>query len=167
MLQTRTVPLSRAAATTLPFGSKATLVMLTRLRYKSLIRGTGSGRYDMHNLLWRFALEKLDEKTALEQAARRRHRDYFLTLVGERSAVLHGEAPQAALAEIRRDLDNVRQAWHWSVDNGHFASLSESGCVAGLARFYLSGAYSSPSIIHQALRAAWPLALGPNRGYNV
>jgi predicted ATPase/DNA-binding SARP family transcriptional activator len=121
----------------------ATPLMLTRLRYKSLIRGAGRGRYDMHNLLWRFALEKLGEEPALEQGARRRHRDYFLTFVSERASALVGEAPQAALAEIRQDLDNVRQAWQWSVDNGHFAALDEGGRLAGLARFYLSSGLSA------------------------
>jgi tetratricopeptide (TPR) repeat protein len=66
-----------------------------------------------------------------------------LSFVGECTSALQGEAPQATLAEIRQDLDNVRQAWHWSVDNGHFAALNGGGCLAGLARFYLSSGLSA------------------------
>lgn len=116
----------------------ATSLLLTRLGHKSLIRGVGNGRYDLHSLLRRFSLEKLQENSLQAHAAQQRHSDYYLHFVAQHSAALHGEAPQLALTEIRQELDNVRQAWQWSVDNGHFDSLIEGNCVAGLIRFYLA-----------------------------
>ena len=74
----------------------ATPITLTRLRYKSLAQGAGSGRYDIHGLLGRLALEKLGATPGLEAGARRRHSDYFLTYVGQRATALQGETPQVA-----------------------------------------------------------------------
>jgi predicted ATPase/DNA-binding SARP family transcriptional activator len=132
----------------------ATPITLTRLRYKSLIRGTGGSRYDMHELLERFAVEKLGEQPGLEKEARQRHSDYFLTYVGQRTAALGDQEPQATLADIEQDLDNVRQALGWAVDKRQFASLSRSGCLTGLARFYaLSGLYAEGEcIFEEAIR---------------
>lgn len=118
----------------------ASRLALTRLVYKSLVREAGSERYDMHNLLRHFALEKLNEKPQLAQATRRRHSVYFLTFVGKRSDALHGASPRLALTEIQRDLENIRQAWQWYLDSGDFAILGQSDCLAGLSRFFqLSG----------------------------
>jgi predicted ATPase/DNA-binding SARP family transcriptional activator len=131
--------------------AEATPITLTRLRYKSLVRGARGGRYTMHQLLRRFALERLREKPEMEEGARQRHSHYFLAYIGGRTEALHGEEPQAALAEIRNDLDNVRQAWDWAVDRGRFASLRESGCIPGLARFHaMSGLYAEGERLFEA-----------------
>jgi predicted ATPase len=95
-----------------------TPIVLTRLRYKSLVRGAGGSRYHMHQLLQRFALERLSHKPELENETRQRHSDYFLAYVGQHAEALRGEELQSALAEIGADLDNVRQAWDWAVEEG-------------------------------------------------
>jgi predicted ATPase/DNA-binding SARP family transcriptional activator/Flp pilus assembly protein TadD len=132
----------------------ATPIILTRLRYKSLIRGAGGGRYDMHQLLWRFAVEKLCDEPELEYGARRRHSDYFLSYVGSRTQALHGEEPRATLAEIGADLENVRQAWGWAVETGRFVALRESQAISGLARFYsMRGLYAEGErVFEEAVR---------------
>jgi predicted ATPase/DNA-binding SARP family transcriptional activator len=120
----------------------ATPIFLTGLRHKSLIRGAGSGRYSVHELLRQFALEKLAEQSDALARAYLRHSNYYLSFVGQRRDALYGKRPHDAVAEIRRELDNVVQAWRWSVEYGRFADLVESGCLAGLARFYeMTGLY--------------------------
>ena len=87
---------------------------------------------------------------------------------------LVGEADNPRLVAPRSGTDYTDKMSSWA--RGRLEALADvplHGFVfkkdspQPLARFYLSGAYSSPSIIHQALRAAWALALGPNRGYSV
>jgi predicted ATPase/DNA-binding SARP family transcriptional activator len=123
---------------------------LTGLRYKSLIQSTGGSRYDMHPLLRHFALEKLSHKPELENGAKQRHSAFFLAYVGGRAERLHGAEPHRALEEIGADLDNVRQAWDWAVENGRTPSLHESGCIPGLARFYaMSGLYAEGQAVFE------------------
>ena len=116
----------------------ATPLLLARLGHKSLVREVGNGRYDLHSLLRRFSLEKLQENSTQAQSTQQRHSDYYLNFVAQHSIALHGEAPQLALTEIRQELDNVRQAWQWSIDNNHFTPIIEGNCLVGLIRFYLS-----------------------------
>lgn len=116
----------------------ATSLVLARLGHKSLVRGGGNGRYDLHSLLRRFLLEKLQENSAQAEATHQRHSDYYLNFVTQRSAALYGEAPQLPLTEIRQELENIRQAWQWSVDNNHLIPLLEGNGLAGLIRFYLA-----------------------------
>ena len=116
----------------------ATPLLLARLGHKSLVRGVENGRYDLHSLLRRFSLEKLAENSTQAQAAQQRHSDYYLNFVTQRSLSLHGDAPQLALTEIRQELENVRQAWQWSIDNAHFTPIVEGNFLASLIRFYLS-----------------------------
>jgi predicted ATPase len=132
----------------------ASLVTLTRLSYKSLIRTAGSDRYDMHTLVWQFAREKLHDQAALEQTTRQHHGDYFLTLVGTRSDALHGATPHLAMTDIRRDLDNIRQAWQWCLDRGDVAALWTSGCLVGLSRFFQASGLSAEGerLFRQALQ---------------
>jgi predicted ATPase/DNA-binding SARP family transcriptional activator len=120
----------------------ATPISLTRLRYKSLIRGAGGRRYEMHPLVRQYALERLAERAEATTQARERHSAFFLRFIGQQTQLLYGEEPYVGVAQMRRDLDNVRQAWNWAVENDRFADLSASGCLAGLARFYaLAGMY--------------------------
>ena len=87
---------------------------------------------------------------------------------------LVGERENPRLIAPRSGTDHTEAMIAWA--RKRVAELASAGLhgfvfkkdwLQPLARFYLSGAYSSPSIIHQALRAAWALALGPNREYHV
>lgn len=124
----------------------ATIVDLTALVAKSLLRRASSDRYEMHELLRQFAAEKLarpsgrpasDEEfaEAPETEILNRHSDYYLGFVAAREAALQGRRPQEAQAEIQHDLDNIRQAWQWAVSRSRFTALEQA--VEGLSVFYL------------------------------
>lgn len=115
----------------------ATPAMLLRLVGKSLVQGS-AGRYEVHELLRQFAHEQLglaQERAAVEL----RHGQFYLAFVAERERRLFRDQPAQAAAEIRHELDNIRQAWRWAALHGRFGELGRSAC--SLALFYrLSGA---------------------------
>ena len=113
----------------------ATLVTLTRLRYKSLVRSAGSGRYELHELLRQFAAENLAERAAEAMDTRAGHSRFYLDTLRQHTAALHGETPRAAQGHLRPDLDNVRQAWKWAVEHDDWRAIGAS--LSGLASFYL------------------------------
>lgn len=128
--------------------ASATIVDLTALVAKSLLRRTTAGRYELHELLRQFAAGKLahpagrpafDEQPAgepeIETEILNRHGDYYLGFVAAREAALRGRRPREAQAEIQHDLDNIRQAWQWAVSHVRFTALEQA--VEGLSVFYL------------------------------
>src|SRR5262249_357065 len=107
----------------------ASLRVLTRLMHKSLLRwseaGGIGGRFDIHELLRQFAAEQLDasgERAAVEA----RHGEYYLHFVAERERRLARNQPREAAAEIRAEIDNVRQAWIWAASQAQAAVLEDS-----------------------------------------
>jgi predicted ATPase/DNA-binding SARP family transcriptional activator len=115
--------------------ARANPVTLTRLRYKSLVRSAGSGRYELHELLRQFAAEKLAEQAAEELDTRAGHSRFYLDTLRQHTAALHGETPRAAQVHLRPDLDNVRQAWKWAVEHDDWRAIGAS--LTSLAIFYL------------------------------
>ena len=125
--------------------ARAGLPILVNLVDKSLLRLTPSGRYQVHELLRQFAAEKLLAGTGPVETPNRRQPEsalavwqrysiYYLRLAGQREASLRGITPQPALAELRADLDNIRQAWQWAVIAAQIEEIE--GAIGGLARFY-------------------------------
>lgn len=94
----------------------------------SLVRFSG-GRYSLHELLRQFAEEKL----AVPAPIRRRHRDYYLGFVRQRSDRLIRQDLVQASAEIGQEWENIQQAWMWAVDEHDVPGLA--GTLAGLSHY--------------------------------
>ncbi|MCL4296543.1 MAG: tetratricopeptide repeat protein [Anaerolineae bacterium] len=120
----------------------ASLPTLASLADKSLLRLSSTGRYEIHELLRQFAAEKLLDHEDGAWAARpstvqtvwERYSSYYLKLLGQYEARLCGQRPQQAVAVLRSEVDNIRQAWHWAVVNACLADLNDS--LGALAMFY-------------------------------
>jgi predicted ATPase/DNA-binding SARP family transcriptional activator len=106
--------------------------LLSRLVRKSLVRLGSKGRYEMHELVRQLAAERLDARAAKQTHAR--HSAYYLAFVAARERRLTAEEPRAAAAEIRTELDNVRQAWTWALAHARFDDFERS--ANGLYQFY-------------------------------
>jgi len=110
--------------------------LLTILIEKSMLRRSDGQRYDLHELLRQFALERLAAVGA--QPVRERHSRYYLGLVARVAPSLSGREPQVAARELQPELGNLREAWRYAVAQGLYAELA--GGVAGLGRWHvLSG----------------------------
>ena len=110
------------------------LADLTTLVSKSLLGCTAAGRYQMHEFLRQFALEKLAQSPADSTATRDRHCAYYTTALGEWAAALQGPRQQAALAEIEAEIENARVAWSWAAERRQTERLDRA--LEGLCRFY-------------------------------
>lgn len=116
----------------------ASLLMLATLTEKALVRvmqeGAGHNRYQMHELLRQFVAEKLVTLSEENTALRVRHSNFYLHFLRRHAPQLGGEAQQTALYAIGVEIDNVRAAWQWAVDQQAMASLQEA--VDPLYNFY-------------------------------
>ncbi len=101
----------------------ATLSVLSALVTKSLIRRSGAGRYDMHELIRQFAASKLANDAEKMQAAQERHSLYYLGLLEEQGVRLQSHQQKEAVAELTGDMDNIRMAWDWSITTREFIRL--------------------------------------------
>ncbi len=93
---------------------------LARLQMKSLVRRSGSDRFDLHPLVRQFALSKLDDVAA----ARTAHAIYFAGLLDYLRPTMAGSPDQmTAVAAADEVVDDLRAAATWFASN-----LTVDGC---------------------------------------
>lgn len=104
----------------------ATLSILSMLVTKSLIRRSGSKRYDQHEVLRQFVYERLQEDTQGEISVRNQHCVFFTTLLEQIESRLKSADQNSALALLDLEVDNLRLAWDWAVVRGNMSALQKS-----------------------------------------
>jgi predicted ATPase len=98
--------------------AEATLSVLSTLVTKSLIRRSGAGRYDLHELIRQFAASNLAKDPEEMRTAQERHSLYYLGLLEEQGIRL--QSHQQKQSELTADMDNIA-AWDWVANHGSFA----------------------------------------------
>ncbi len=104
--------------------------LFANLVHKSLLVYDQAGdRYDLHELLHRFATAKLTLDESQERSVRQSHCIYYCSFLQDRKAAFKGAQQQAALVEAEVDVKNIRLAWHWAVAqrDGHCIALALDG----------------------------------------
>ncbi|MCI0396916.1 MAG: tetratricopeptide repeat protein [Chloroflexi bacterium] len=134
----------------------ATPAQLATLAEKSFLRPAGSrgqenSRYEIPVFFKRFIQEKakaLDEyqREAAEMEARNRHCDYFVAFLKEREARLKDDRQIEAVAEITREIENVRAAWNWATSQAREVAIGQA--LDSLYYFY-----ELRSWFHEGVRA--------------
>jgi predicted ATPase len=104
----------------------ATLSTLSTLVTKSLIRRSGAGRYDLHDLIRQFAAEQFAGRPDDQTATQARHGSYYLTYFGQADGRLRSSAQRETLAELTAEMDNFRAAWDWAVAHGEFELIEQT-----------------------------------------
>ena len=98
-------------------GAGASLRGLSQLVDKALLRrDPKSGRYSIHELLRQYSEEQLKLSSEEELSAHESHAIYCADLMRRCAANLHGPRARNVLVEIAADLDNIRVAWDYWVD---------------------------------------------------
>ncbi|MCA9903927.1 MAG: AAA family ATPase, partial [Anaerolineae bacterium] len=121
----------------------ASIQLLSALVDKSLVQVHHPGRYDVHELLRQYGEEKLalvpEQRHPLNDA----YAAYFADLLHTRwNPLTHGQQ-QETLAELVDDIENIRSAWRYNVQQGDVAALKKSinslWFVFDLRGWYLQG----------------------------
>jgi tetratricopeptide (TPR) repeat protein len=115
----------------------ASLPVLLGLLSKSLLRRDAAGRYDMHELVRQFAAEKLageDRAVASQQ-----HAHFYLALVKQAEPELHGADQVAWRQRLEHELDNLRTALTWAIENQESEICLE--LAIGLGWFWFIGGH--------------------------
>jgi predicted ATPase/Tfp pilus assembly protein PilF/predicted amidohydrolase len=112
----------------------ASLLAVSGLVDKSLLRWDPAGRYEMHNLLRQYAGQKLCADAALESQTKHAHSAYYARYLQDRERALWGAEQGEVLQEIGEEIENVRQAWAWAVGHGCWSDIGAS--LSSLCRFY-------------------------------
>ncbi len=102
------------------------LPLLTALVDKSLLRRSPAGRYDMLEVLRQYAADKLLRAPAEEAQARERHCRFYTRFLQQRENAIRGAQQKAALEEIGTEIENVRAAWSWAIEQGREAEIGQS-----------------------------------------
>lgn len=93
----------------------APVAMLAALVDKSLLRVSGTGRFERHPLLLQYTQEKLAEQPE-EQDFHRRHAGYFLALAQSAEPHLIHERQLVYLENLEAELGNLQAAFDWLLD---------------------------------------------------
>ena len=116
----------------------ATLPLLSALVTKSLIRRSGTGRYDLHELIRQYALEQLAGQPSFRKETQARHGRYFLTFLAQEDVRLRDSRQRESIVDLMTDIDNIRSALEWALTQDEF-SLIESTLRAYLILFESMG----------------------------
>ncbi|MCS6828753.1 MAG: tetratricopeptide repeat protein, partial [Caldilinea sp.] len=99
---------------------------------------SGRKSYMMHELVRQFAATKLAAPDARQPGTAaticRRHSDYYLNFASERVNDLYGRAMRLAAEDMQAEMDNVRAAWEWALQECSAATIASA--IAGLQAFY-------------------------------
>ncbi|MCW1970161.1 MAG: tetratricopeptide repeat protein, partial [Anaerolineae bacterium] len=113
----------------------ASLLRLTGLVDKSLVQRSGDQRYQLHQLLRRFAEAKLRERPDLFAACRQRHCQFFADFLTARTSDLIGSPRQKlALDDVAAEQDHIRMAWASAIETGAITEIGQ--LLAGTFHFY-------------------------------
>ncbi|CAA9389496.1 MAG: hypothetical protein AVDCRST_MAG03-495 [uncultured Rubrobacteraceae bacterium] len=96
----------------------------------------GGVRYGMLEPVRQYALEKLEE--AGDHEARGRHAGYYLALAERAGPELRGSEQAIWLGRLETELDNLRAALSWSVENGRGAEVARTAWTSW-TYWWLSG----------------------------
>jgi predicted ATPase/class 3 adenylate cyclase len=106
-----------------------TLDGLASLADKSLIKPAnaeaGEPRLVMLETIREYAAERLNELPEFSAAVRRAHAAYFARFARRQWEQLSGDQRDTALASMAAEIDNLRLAWRYWVDDGDLDQLNE------------------------------------------
>jgi predicted ATPase/predicted negative regulator of RcsB-dependent stress response len=103
---------------------------LAALVDKSLLRYTGSDRYQLHEVIQQHARQRLPTATRNEVALA--HADYYGAFVEARAPALKGKQQEVVAKDLISDLAEVRAGWQYAISTGQEALLEK----------YVDGLYS-------------------------
>ena len=115
------------------------LPTLQLLADRGLLRRTRAGRYEIHELLRQFALERLQQRDTFRDAYNA-HCMYYADLLYNLETEFRSKRQSAALSKIEDDIENVETAWRFAFERGNDAAIARM--LTGLYYFYEARGWS-------------------------
>jgi len=109
--------------------ASATLPILPALVAKSLIRRSGTGRYDLHEIIRQYAAERLVDRSKVKEEAQALHGQYFIRFLAQEDLPLRSSTQRESLAKLVADIDNIRTSLEWALAHQEFVFI-ETGLRA-------------------------------------
>ncbi|MFN8495497.1 MAG: BTAD domain-containing putative transcriptional regulator [Caldilineaceae bacterium] len=106
--------------------AKAPLNLLLALTDKSFVQMDVAGRYQIHELLRQFILDKLAEMPMQYQATHDQYCAYFLTFLHQRVDFLTGHSAKTELTEVTDEFNNIYAAWIWAIEREHVDLIGQA-----------------------------------------
>ena len=128
--------------------AEATLLGLSNLVDKSLVRAIGNRRYEVHELLRQFSAEKLAAKPDEPEQSQSRHCHYYLTFLRNCEPNLKGAKQKETVDAITTDLENVRAAWRWAIARQEVKAI----CLTGFSLWFyheMEGRFQAAERLYQ------------------
>lgn len=120
--------------------ANATLPILSALVAKSLIRRSGTGRYDLHEIIRQYAAERLADQPKVKEEAQALHGRTFIRFLSQEDLPLRSSTQRESLAKLISDIDNIRSALEWALAHQEFV-LIETGLRAYSTLYDMLGWY--------------------------
>lgn len=107
----------------------ADLRMLASIADKSLLGRAPDGSYHLHEIVRQYAVAHLMTNPSEYAATRTRHADYYMDWLAQRERPLLSGQQRQVEAEIVSEIDNVRAAWQWAVDQHMVNAIQRVGAT--------------------------------------
>lgn len=130
----------------------ASLVDLSTLVNKSLLYKSGTGRYMMHEVLHKYAAEKLEQAPEEKEKTQDKFCAVFADFLQQKQGILIGKKQKEALEEIQEELSNIRHAWDLMIEKQQLERIDQA--LYSLFSFYeirglfFEGLYASQKAAH-------------------
>ena len=105
---------------------------LDGLAAKTNLRRLPQGRYELHQLWWQYAREKLVSNAQEFIHAQEAHCEYYVLFIQRRESLMVGD--RQVLVEINADIANIRAAWEWAESQSCLHCLALAS--RGMAQYY-------------------------------
>ena len=102
----------------------ASLQLIMGLVNKSFLsHDPDSSRLEIHELLRQYAQEQLEETPKVNVSTQEAHAAYYAAFMEEKGLQLRGHKQMQALAEIQADIENVRVAWRFCLEQKNTSQI--------------------------------------------
>lgn len=102
----------------------ATLLLLSRLVDKSLVRWEADGRYQLHGLLRQYSLSRLHADPVELHTLQAKHCAYYNQLLNRPAEAAFRQPQHPLIQEMRAEWDNIQAAWLWALQAQAWAALA-------------------------------------------
>jgi predicted ATPase/DNA-binding CsgD family transcriptional regulator len=130
------------------------LQTLAGLVNKSFLRHDPvSGCFEMHELLRQYAQEQLEKTPEDSVSAREAHAAYFANFMDQSWERLRDHRQKVALTEIHADLENIRTAWRYRVDQADAAQMKMFVNTLWLVYWFRGWNHGGQELFREAVNA--------------